>query len=977
MEVQKNHQLKEGTILDGRYEIGPVLGEGGFGITYRGVNINTGVDVAIKEFFCKEYMGRDGNGTGRTILTVDTAERRFISEKRRFLREARIVRDFQEEPGIVTVLDYFEGNETAYIVMERIDGTTLRSFVRDKGRTDPESLFTEMRPLMKSLEILHKAGVIHRDISPDNIIRTEQGRMVLIDFGSAKNLSSDTRTSTMTVKDGYTPPEQYQKGSEPSAYMDIYALSATLYFCLTGVVPPAAIQRVLFDELEPVSAIVSIPVEIDRLITEGMSLRQEGRPGSIGEMLTVIDGIYKPVSPEEKARKKRKKKITAAVVAGLLLFGAGFGAFHVIKNLTEYRMMMQNTIVTHYTWDDKVDRKAAEELKERVEAFAGKGRYLLTESENEITVEMPASLLGDASPDTIAEAYFAFPYSYCCIGTVKKERNENGSLSEEGKETDIGFVPEQAAYFSATDIARINISEEPIPIGETSVATVKHLVLTLKDSAAKDAADLLSRKGETLCFSVAQRSARFTGYSAGDGKTINVVDFNRLDVTQANVMVDCGLQGVGGQDLAVEEIEGGDYYHLLEHSLIDGIEKFTPAVKYHNEVVVNWELEDGITRPGKNQCGPQEIKGEFLLISYDMSVDSLETGDGIKAVTAFKKRLDALQTPYAFGTDAYDDTSIVVKIKKKAILQSEAMLLGAYLSSCEVTNELDSVAFDSVAFVDDVSVEEEGIEVNTAYNTEKLKKIAARNKKEHIDRVYLTYDSIPIAWMDAQSFAASLKKDTLRFLDLCEEGVDKDSEQRYKDFLAAVLEYDIGYSSIELAGIEEHSSEGSYLRAGSYELLDGGCYGSSKKLIREIEKKEEPDGAKVSAETDTDGVDIDLEYNHLQAEGFAKQAADFIHERLKRYTLNNPDDHIDAVVFVFRTADSLYVQKSSDPIYIKAAVSVSPNKEEIEGATADFPYRVYSSARATDTRSGKLLEKKSEKIRKEIIKELPDLYYPY
>ena len=242
MIVEKNHQLKPGTVLDGRYEVGSVLGEGGFGITYEGINRNTGKRVAIKEFFCREYMGRASDGTGKTVLTADHGEKRFKTEKRRFLREARIVRDYKDEPSIVSVVDYFEGNETAYIVMEFIEGETLRSYVSNKGKFDPAALFDEIRPLMRSLLKLHNAGIIHRDISPDNIIRNSDGQMVLIDFGSARDLSSDTQTTAMVFKDGYAPPEQYGI-SETDFRADIYAMGVLMNVMLTGEHPSRTLAK--------------------------------------------------------------------------------------------------------------------------------------------------------------------------------------------------------------------------------------------------------------------------------------------------------------------------------------------------------------------------------------------------------------------------------------------------------------------------------------------------------------------------------------------------------------------------------------------------------------------------------------------------------------------------------------------------------------------------------------------------------------
>ena len=221
MIIEKNHQLKPGTILDGRYKVESVLGEGGFGITYSGTNLNSGEQVAIKEFFSRDYMDRASDGTGRIVLTDENSHSRFEREHQRFLREARVVKDFTDEPCIVSVYDYFEDNDTVYVVMEYIEGMTMQRFIQAHGKMDPMVFFGNIRPLLLSLQKLHSAGVIHRDISPDNIIRQDDGRLVLLDFGSARNLSSNTRTEAPTYKAGYAPPEQYSSDNQGSPWFII------------------------------------------------------------------------------------------------------------------------------------------------------------------------------------------------------------------------------------------------------------------------------------------------------------------------------------------------------------------------------------------------------------------------------------------------------------------------------------------------------------------------------------------------------------------------------------------------------------------------------------------------------------------------------------------------------------------------------------------------------------------------------------
>ena len=158
--------LPEGAILDHRYQILRVLGRGGFGITYEAVNQKVNRRVAIKEFYSGEYMGREGN---TVILTDGRRQEAFEKAKKKFMREARLLGDMSEEPGVVQVLDYFEENNTAYIVMAYVSGSSLSEYFRKKGRIAPVQMFQILFSLMQTLDKVHKYGVIHRDISPENI----------------------------------------------------------------------------------------------------------------------------------------------------------------------------------------------------------------------------------------------------------------------------------------------------------------------------------------------------------------------------------------------------------------------------------------------------------------------------------------------------------------------------------------------------------------------------------------------------------------------------------------------------------------------------------------------------------------------------------------------------------------------------------------------------------------------------------------
>lgn len=285
------HQLKPGTILNGKYLVGNVIGEGGFGITYIGRDTVLETKVAIKEFYPVGRINR--NNEVSSNLTISTEEQRdFIRKGRdRFLAEARNIAQFSSEPGIVNVKDFFEENETAYIIMEYLVGKTLAAHIKEYGPMDAEKVRVLMLPLAEALSKIHKLGVIHRDISPDNIMYLNQGICKLMDFGSARYFMQQDQELTSTVKRGYTPEEQYTSTGNQGPWTDVYGLCATIYKCITGTTPADAIDRMAYDSLKRPSELgVRISPEFENAIMCGLALHAKDRCQSMDELLRLMQG---------------------------------------------------------------------------------------------------------------------------------------------------------------------------------------------------------------------------------------------------------------------------------------------------------------------------------------------------------------------------------------------------------------------------------------------------------------------------------------------------------------------------------------------------------------------------------------------------------------------------------------------------------------------------------------------------------------
>lgn len=241
--------LPKGTILAGRYIVGRVLGQGGFGITYVAQNYQTKEICAVKEYFPETLATRIES---RTVSTYsDDRADSFNYGKECFLNEAKTLAEFIGNPNIVRVYSYFEENNTAYFVMEYIKGISLQTYLKNNGgKISVAAAKNILFPIMDAMSDVHSKGIIHRDISPDNIYITEDGSIKLLDFGAARySLGDKSRSLDVVLKHGYAPKEQYTRRGRQGPYTDIYSLSATFYRSITGKIPPDSVERMDEDDL--------------------------------------------------------------------------------------------------------------------------------------------------------------------------------------------------------------------------------------------------------------------------------------------------------------------------------------------------------------------------------------------------------------------------------------------------------------------------------------------------------------------------------------------------------------------------------------------------------------------------------------------------------------------------------------------------------------------------------------------------------
>ena len=295
------HCLRKGTRLIGRYTIEGVLGQGGFGITYLGMDELHKKKVAIKEFFPQGIVTRNIEYEDTVTVTLVGEKDNYEKGKERFLKEAQTMAMFSKDKGIVKALDFFEINNTAYIVMEYLEGVTLKQYLRENKRIDAEDLVELLVPLIEALDEIHSQGLIHRDISPDNIMVLPDGRIKLMDFGAARDYTEfGEKSLSIVLKPGYAPPEQYQTHGVQGPWTDIYALCATMYKCITGENPPDAIDRLVDDHLKKISAFgFTVSPQIEEAIIKGMSVAAKDRYQNVGDFCEDLYGGYEERSVSE------------------------------------------------------------------------------------------------------------------------------------------------------------------------------------------------------------------------------------------------------------------------------------------------------------------------------------------------------------------------------------------------------------------------------------------------------------------------------------------------------------------------------------------------------------------------------------------------------------------------------------------------------------------------------------------------------
>ena len=479
--------IEPGTMLSGRYLIGRAVGSGGFGVTYIAWDTKDEHKVAIKEYLPSEFATRIPGQTQVSVFSGDKTQQ-FSDGLDKFMDEARRLAKFKKEKGIVNIYDSFEENGTAYIIMEYLEGETLASYLEHEGTLPAERAIGMMMPIIESLATVHEAGIIHRDIAPDNIFVTNTGDVKLIDFGAARfATTSHSRSLSVIVKAGYSPEEQYRSRGDQGPHTDVYALGGVLYKMITGITPPDAMERKAQfegknkDILEPLSKYTKeITANQETAIMNAMNVRVEDRTPDV---VSFAGELLSEEVVTRRAGKIKKNfiyswplwlKIAAptafAVVCTLIvLLLTGVIHFRAPKKEIDLDGMVRVPSIVNYTFDD-----AEAMLKKQgglLNLVIGGGEYSNEIDENKIFMQTPDAA-SKVAPGTEVQATISYGAESKFMIDVIGYSKELAQQELESLGFTVEFKEEMSEDAPGTVIAQSIAPEQKAALGETVILTV-------------------------------------------------------------------------------------------------------------------------------------------------------------------------------------------------------------------------------------------------------------------------------------------------------------------------------------------------------------------------------------------------------------------------------------------------------------------------------------------------------------------------
>lgn len=784
--MEKKWQLQRETMLSNKYRITDVLGQGGFGITYKAVHIDINKIVAIKEFYFDKYMFRDVR-TSNNFELVDAVNSAILDHYlENFLEEAKVLAAFSSMDGIVHVTDFFYENKTAYMVMDYIEGRSLETELKSGERISWDELVKKFLPLIEALSKIHLAGVIHRDIKPENIIVTPSGAFILIDFGSALQ-NTESKTHSIYLTHGYAPKEQYLRRGSLGSYTDIYALCAVMYRCVTGIVPEHSIQRAVFDELKKPSELgISIPAGLEQAIMKGLQVNAKERWASMSELYQVLSSLF----PKER-RPNKFLYILIGIVIVLITGSLCYVATNYNEFKLRYLMRQKKTVSFRLDAPEEMTtydfEQATKEIKKRADAFAG-GDYLMETD--------PASIML-----TIPEEYFQTDMEgrdkrsilYDCFAFGGRWRLHNLDFSEFLDLSPSNIVDVELNYGT---IPIVSTSGEPsFYNGESydwSTEEGYYIRITVDEEASSLLKDCLNEKGYLFVVMAHSDTDRYTHprtwISGGDGKTayyyIGTHDEKNIAETMFQVLsgesFSVGLDLIWTDEDVTWSTPGKeDFYQRSVDDL------GTTVVEIISEVLTDWDekMQKGIDFC-KLQLSTLEIP--YALGSENNTIHIRIPGEKINKivmVSLFDPSISIRTTWNDQIYDGFDNTEITILNQNKlkivfdeydfAKLYGENERLFLYLCNVKIGN------------LESINAEEKSAVFDLLFEDDEKAIISSEKMTEYIYNILKNPDQISGRWYDVEKVWRGESGNLLRLRDLPVVPVGVDTS-RYSTIMSDV-----------------------------------------------------------------------------------------------------------------------------------------------------------------------------------------------
>ena len=860
--------LPEGTVLDGRYRILRVIGQGGFGITYEAVHVRNEKHVAVKEYFCRDFCSREMTAGGEKLSGVcildDTLADQFRSDLERFLKEARTLHDYASEPAIVKVLDYFEENATAYIVMEYLDGTTLRDYVRMNGRWDMEQAVRAFAPVMEAMEHVHAGGVIHRDISPDNLMVMPDGTLRLLDFGAARKFTGMQTTHSVIYKAYYSAPEQRDEKGVLGSWTDVYGICSSIYYCITGKEPEDVLTRLMSDNMDRPSArgAVILP-QAERILMKGMELDRKNRVQDMKQLLTELEKVYPRQTEAEKrrgkARRKRRIRILAAAAVVLIALAAVTGYTFRTQILFCF-IETEETALDGSDMPPEVFEESAARVRDRVRTLAGNSRFLWKEEEGQqIRFTVPAQVYGDDDPADYVRAAISSPMVIRVY--VKDQKNPEAVADNAGENPVEETAGEETGRSEELSFRELGIFEQEETM-ENLLPGEEGMVLQLTEEGCRRFGGALDKEGIEV---------RLTFDEFGEDGYRSSLYFGKAGVTAGD-----------GRSILLPDNPDADLHisYALERKRL--LEAPSPAAfGVQSAWQVRWEDPEHTILPGINQCRESEVPNPSVCLRYtSYSEDSKKDRAGYAAAllsfqAILKNRLDAIGIPYAVGVDVHRGSEYIVRVPMEGVFLEELKALGGkyfnLFAGSEWTRADNSLMEQGLRVIRD---EDGGFEIAVTFNdysvdrvTETLDVLAAQGREE----VFLYLNHMPVAAGSLAEAYRTLREDgEIRFTRWAmSELRDMDAETvHFADYLSVCLEQDT-QSTFDLEDSEYRGEDGT-IRFFCDDLPPEANRDSGTALVEKLKEGEDAKEDLLSAYASSSNRNITLYYYQCQLEDPAR-----------------------------------------------------------------------------------------------------------